>query len=277
MTEQNQSSTELDLDCYVHTQTRLRKLGSHLPEELVKDLAAEVIRRLAETHVDATPLPPSDDQIEHLCHALLSDDDTAGAQFISDARSEGVSVTSIYLNYLAGAARMLGKWWEEDHVSFMDVTRGTSRMYAIMRALRHSFAPASSSLTKIAVFASVPGETHILGVRMAADLFRKVGWDIELKIGKTHDELVAEIMQSEATVIGLSASGARSVKPLSRLVLALRIGKPTAAIFVSGNIITEEEDTIALLDIDGMVTDIEAAKVLATAHLEAQVEKPRPV
>ena len=40
-----------------------------------------------------------------------------------------------YLEYLALAARKLGKWWEEDRVSFLDVTLGTGRIYAIIRAV----------------------------------------------------------------------------------------------------------------------------------------------
>ena len=95
---------------------------------------------------------------------------------------------------------MLGTWWEEDRVSFVEVTVGTSRMYAIMRALRRQMPLASHIHSKSAIFASVPGETHVLGVRMAADLLRKEGWDIELKIGRTHEELVVEMTNSGSRI-----------------------------------------------------------------------------
>ena len=139
MRDQNHQLRYLDLGLYSQSQAKIRMLKSRLPEDLVESLAREVIRRLAEQDIDASVEAPSDDQLEHLCHALLSGDDHAGTQFIRDVRTEGASVEVVYLRYLAQAARMLGEWWEEDLVSFGEVTLGTSRMYAIMRALRREF------------------------------------------------------------------------------------------------------------------------------------------
>ncbi len=198
MRDQNHQLRYLDLGLYSQSQAKIRMLKSRLPEDSVESLAREVIRRLAEQDIDASVEAPSDDQLEHLCHALLSGDDHAGTQFIRDVRTEGASVEVVYLRYLAQAARMLGEWWEEDLVSFGEVTLGTSRMYAIMRALRRESLNEHTSPNRSAVFASVPGETHTLGVRMAADLFRKDGWDIELMVGMSHEELVSEIRRSKA-------------------------------------------------------------------------------
>jgi methanogenic corrinoid protein MtbC1 len=166
------------------------------------------------------------------------------------------------LKYLAGAARMLGDWWEVDLASFTEVTLGTSRMYAIMRAMRYEMPIPSSAATRTAIFASVPGETHTLGVRMAADLFRKDGWKIDLRVADTHDSLVSGIVQSDTHLVGISVGGAHSLQALSRLIIALRIEKPTARILVSGHITEEAKDAIDLIGVDGMATDIETAKQL---------------
>ncbi len=264
MRNDGQGLEPLDVDVYLQTQAQLRELKSQLPQNSVESLAREVIRRLAERDVDAVDAP-SGAQIEVLCLALLSGDDSAGARFIQEVRTEGASVEVVYLKYLASAARLLGEWWDEDRVSFVDVTLGTSRMYAIMRAMRHQFSIGHVLPTRSAVFVSVPGETHTLGVRMAADLFRKEGWDIELMTGRTHDELVAEVAQSKTQIIGISAAGAHSVKPLSQLVIALRISNPGASIIVSGNVLEKEEETVGLMGVDGMTNDIAVAKdLLAT-------------
>jgi MerR family transcriptional regulator, light-induced transcriptional regulator len=89
---------------------------------------------------------------------------------------------------------------------------------------------------RAAVLASVPGDTHTLGVTMASDLLRNKGWDIDLKVGRSHEQLVEEIEASDYTVIGLSGASRRSLLPLMRLIVALRICKPTAKIMVSGQI-----------------------------------------
>lgn len=262
MRSSGRSGKPLDLDLYVRSQSELRALKSQLPEDTVESLAREVIRRLTERERGLSVAAPPDDEIASLCDALLSDDDHAGAGFIQRIEGDGASIEVLYLEYLARAARMLGKWWEEDKISFMSVTLGTSRMFAIMRGLHHRFVPMQMSPTRKALFASVPGETHTLGVRMAADLFRKDGWEISLKLGTSHDEIVEYVAGSGAVLVGLSAAGEHSITALSQLVVALRISKPSAKIFVSGNAAVKAADTISLLGVDGIAADVQSARSL---------------
>lgn len=252
----------LDAELYARSQKQLLAFKSQLPAASVEGLAREVIRRLSEREAESSVEAPSENQIEHLCHALLSEDANAGAAFIQDARTVGASIEAVYLKYLAGAARMLGMWWDEDFVSFAEVTLGTSRMYAIMRALRYEIRVPTVAGPPTAIFASVPGETHTLGVRMAADLFRMDGWKIDLKIAESHDALVTSIVESETRLIGLSAGGAHSLQALSQLIIALRIRVPTARVFVSGQAIEEAASAIELIDVDGVADDIDTAKEL---------------
>lgn len=253
------SEKPLDLDVYVRSQAEFRSLKSQLPEDTVASLAREVIRRLASRDTQSSVNTPSDDAIAQLCHALLSDDDTAGARYIQEIATDGATIEVVYLQFLARAAQMLGEWWEDDKISFMSVTLGTSRMYAIMRGIQHRFALRENPRKRSALFASVPGETHTLGVRMAADLFRQDGWDITLKLGLTHDELVTHVEGSDAILIGVSAAGEHSIRALSQLVVALRINKPDAKIFVSGNAVVKASEQIALMALDGAAADIEGA------------------
>ena len=262
MTERFDQAANLDSELFVRSQAQLLKLKSQLGRDTVEDLAWEVIRRLSSVEGPVAADQPSADQIEHLCHALLCEDALAGAQFIKDAQSKGASVDAVYLNYLAAAARTLGEWWNEDLVTFVDVTLGTSRMYAIMRALRPQVPSVPKADGKSAVFASVPGDTHTLGVSMATDLFRKMDWHIDLLVGRTHDELVDEIAQGDAMIIGVSAGGEHSLAALARLVIALRISKPHAFVFVSGSMAQELRASIELMDVDGLVSDIDEAKHL---------------
>lgn len=262
MTKLSASESGLDIVTYVRSQTELRLLKSRLPEPSVENLAREVIRRLATQGTLASVRVPVEDEIAELCHALLSEDDHAGADMIQGLRSDGASIEAVYLTYLAGAARMLGDWWDTSRVTFTDVTLGTSRMYAIMRALRYQFPEDHRAPVRRAIFVAVPGETHVLGVRMAADLFRKHGWEIELKIDRTHDELVEEISGSDAVIVGISAGGSHAVEALSKLIIALRISTPRARIFVSGHIVEEAKDAVELMDADGIVTGVDDAEAV---------------
>lgn len=259
MTESAQHPNVFAFDLYQRSQLEMRTLKSKLPEDSVVGLAKEVLLRVAE-RADLNRVAEYANQIEQLCRALIAEDADAGAAFIRDLRADGASPEEVYLSYLAGAARMLGEWWVEDRVSFSEVTIGTSRMYGIMRAMRHLFMPAASMRRRSAVFAPVPGETHTLGVRMAADLFRKEGWDIDLKIARTHDELLREIGTSPAMVIGLSTGGEHSIDALARLVVALRIINPAALILVSGQLMSKPEDLVSMMGVDAAAKDIPSAR-----------------
>lgn len=257
-------------DLYVRTQSDLVSLKSRLPSDSVALLAREVIRRLAERGPieSKTPTFPSAEELDQLARALIDDNPEAGANHIKEIRAEGASVEAVYLGYLAGAARMLGTWWDEDEVSFYEVTIGTSRMYAIMRSLQPLFVPAETDSSKFAVFASVPDETHTLGIHMAADIFRKEGWDIDLKVGHTHDELVEQIELAKPRILGLSAAGGHSIDALARLVLSVRIVSPTTQIMVSGKIVEESEELVSALSVDAMVADAKAAKTAMNQFVE---------
>lgn len=274
MDKMGHATLELDVDQYIQSKSQILRLKSHLPPEAVKSLAREVIRRLSDHRVEITAgTPPCDDQIELLCLALLSADDQAGIRFVEQVRVEGVSIDAVYLNYLAGAARMLGTWWENDTVEFTQVALGTSRMYAIMRALRHVLIDQDMVPKKSAVFASVPGETHTLGVRMAADLFTSEGWDVALKIDMEHDQLLHEIDRTKAAIIGISAGGDHAIQALSKLVVALRVSNPHAAIFISGNVLNEAKEKVELIGFEGMADDVDCARSLMAKLWDARVKR----
>lgn len=252
----------LQFETYIQSQTNIRQLKASLPDELVASLAREVIIRLASRDVELQTVShdPSPQELEQLCNALISEDDTAAAEIITSVRAEGTPADVVYLKYLAASARMLGEWWIEDRANFVEVTVGTGRMFAIMRGMRHLFATEGHSHEKVAIFASVPGEDHTLGVRMAADIFRKEGWEIALKVGLDHDELVAEIERAQIGVIGLSIGGRHSLDALSRLVVALHICCPNTRLLVSGQNIEDVRPLLSLMGLDGVAGDINEAK-----------------
>ncbi|WP_425091462.1 cobalamin B12-binding domain-containing protein [Tropicimonas sp. S265A] len=252
----------LNLDRYRDAQARLLELKSRLPEDAVTALAREVLDRVAARAAAERLAAPPDAEIAALCAALLSEDPQAGAQYIRAVRARGISVDRVYLGFLAGAARRLGAQWDEDLLTFAEVTLGTSRIFGIVNALQTDDMTPVSSPRRAAVFAAVPEETHTLGVRMAADLLRKDGWEIDLLVDLSHDDLVAAIGAREPPVVGLSAAGTRAIKALSRLVVALKLNDPAIRIVVSGAVVDRDAETLKLLALDGMAADFAAAKDL---------------
>lgn len=250
-------------DLYEKSVTETKTLKARLPVSAVESLAREVLSRLPQqfgSHPSAAPAF-TPDMIEELATALISGDNRAAGRLVSAQQDAGHSERSIYLVYLAEAARLLGKWWEADTVDFAQVTIGTARIYAILRVLAPLLRRTGTRVSdKSSFLCSIPGETHTLGVRMACDLLRADGWTIDLAIGNTHDELMERIAKAQPEIIGLSAAGEHAMPGLAKLVMAIRICTPDASIFVGGHIVTGSADLIQLSGVDAMAVEFEESR-----------------
>ena len=253
-----------------------------LPGEALELLARDVVNNLARRCASLIPsvAPPPSEEVDTLCDALISPNTDAALDLVLEFRARGTTTEEIYLGYVAGAARRLGDRWEDDQASFVDVGIGASRLYIIMRAMRPQLlagAPKRDDRSP-ALFASVPGETHTLGVSMAADLFRSRGWEIDLLTGLDHDALVEAAGHDKYSVIGLSASSQRTTVALTRLITSLRVASPLSSILVSGELATIEPDIGVLVDADSVAVD--AAKAVGEMQRlldEAAGAQPEPL
>lgn len=254
---------QMDRQAYEEATRQFQMVQKVLPQDAVEKLAQEVVRRLKfrlPRGLHASGMP-NEEEIDQLCEALLSPDPVAGDRIILAARKEGASPEQVYLGYVAEAARQLGIMWEEDQVTFADVSVASSRLYRIIRGLRHvidtPFADASNE--RHVLFALVPGDTHTLGIEMATDLFRRDGWDVTLSVGDAHDDIVARTEDDRFRAIVLVAHSERTLPNLISLVLALRITQPMAHIVVAGNIVGQHEDVDILVGADDVIADVETA------------------
>ncbi len=258
---------------YDRADQQFRLAEQKLPATAVEAIAQEVVRRLAfrmPRTVRKEDLPtPS--EIDLLCAALLSSDEQAADKIILSARRDGVTIDTIYLGYVAGAARQLGEMWEDDRVSFVEVTLASGRLYRVIRGLRHVVARTLGEDRQQypALFALVPGETHTLSIEMATDLFRREGWEVDLAVGQSHDEIVQRSETHQYQAIVLVAHSDRMIEPLARMILALRISQPLAHVLVAGNILTHFPDIKDLVGADAVVKDIETATETVRAVLES--------
>ncbi|MDT8856712.1 cobalamin-dependent protein [Paracoccaceae bacterium Fryx2] len=279
MRERSERSGEMDQRAYQRARQVFQPPPKASHEQAVQALALEVIARL-ERH-SSTPsdgAQPSTADIEALCDALLSPDDALATEMVMRAQADGMSVDVLTLAYLGDAARNLGVRWDEDRVSATEVIIAAGRIYALLRGLRRLFIPWDVIRPDAyrAAFAATPGETHTLGVTMAADYLRRRGWNIDLKVGLTHDEVIDEVGLASYPIIGLSASCSSRVFALSRLIVALRVRNPGAWIIVSGPITTLEPDLLRLVDADAVAADLASAEAQMEAHVTRRQADQQP-
>jgi methanogenic corrinoid protein MtbC1 len=230
-----------------------------LPYHAVRSLADEVVVRLAGKmrSSQGQALAQIEVDIHAFTAALLSDTPDDAHEMIRQERREGVPIETIYLHTLAGSAKLMGKMWEEDRLSFLSMTVAVGHIFSIMRGLRYEIPLAQRARVERhrALFISVPGETHTIGITMAADLLRNKGWDISLKTGRSHDDLVSAIQGEYHELIGISASQPTSIGPLTRLVVALRFVQPHAHIVIGGQIVSHLPELNSLIAADAVIDD----------------------
>lgn len=261
MLQGQRASPELEIDAIRRASAHLPRVAASLPSQAVQALANEVVERLpanleasGKVSVSVTP-----EEIERLASALVSEQPDAAAILISKIRAKGASVADVYLLHLAAAARRLGEKWQANEVSFLEVTIGTGRILAIMRGMREMLKAKRPYRERAAIFAAVPGEQHTIGITMASDLFRQEGWDIQLLLGETHEEILDTILKSDALVVCLTAHGTSSIAALVRLIAGIRILNPAVMILIGGKIVEEASDIIELSGADGVATDYPTA------------------
>ncbi len=237
-------------------------------DQFAHQVIARLAERLARGEDDSTTAELDSVEIDRFCDALVCSDEQRAMRIIENRRSLGATLNTLYLGYLAGSARRLGARWEDDTASFLDLTIASGRIYHIMRGLRRSMIQPITNKPRKAFFTAVPGETHTLGVTMAADLFRHRGWDIEVEIGKTHDELVELIDGSNHAIVGLSASRPAMIVSLASLIVDVRIRRPEIFIMVSGKIIDLTPNIESLVDADFIARDANSA-IVAVEQIHA--------
>lgn len=254
-----------DAEIFARTASLFESKRDAFAPTAVEVLAADIMRRLARGRPSRTDSSVPDihpDEIAAFCDALVQPDPTIALRFIQQRRANGLTRQDVYLGYVGAAARHLGTGWDEDRFTFLDVTYGAGHLYALMRALREE-APTgdrSRDSKRAALFATVPGEDHGIGITVAADLFRDAGWDIDLQTGTDHDALVAHVEGTQPSIIGLSLNSDYRLDALVRLVVALRIVMPHAIIGVAPAAGFDPKRLTDLVDIDLVFHDALSAR-----------------
>lgn len=240
----------------------------------VRDLASLALSAVAKDHGEsdtvssAMPTLPSP-HVAAMARLMADDKSDEAEGLVADLLNSGVSVQDLCLSHFTPAARELGRLWACDRLPFTEVTMATARMQGMLRNLPGNTTSSLPHPDRGALFAAVPGETHTLGVLMAADHFRRLNWDVSVLVGLDHTTLMHQILADDRPILGLSCAGSHSFSALTRVIDEVRDRRPDVAIIVSGAVTQEAEALARLPECDGIVDDLETAE----ADLKAVLAK----
>lgn len=181
---------------------------------------------------------------ECLAAELLRDTPDAAVTYCQELLDHGVSDDLLLNTFIAGAADHLGRAWENDDLSFSQVTHA---MGQLMEVARHvMFAPAAEPFMcpnrPRVLLMRPPGEEHVLGLLLSAQGMRHAGWLVRLDLSGDIATLAATTGAQDFDMIGLSVACPTRMKDLRRTIDAARMAQPKARIVVGGGLLTDHSE-----------------------------------
>ncbi len=236
------------------------------PANVVRALKADIIPRIFHAFRPAPPQPPSapapvqeTTQVQAFAALVLGHDDKAAFVYVEQLRARGESVESIFLDLLAPTARRLGELWETDESDFASVTLAVGRLQSILRHLGDAFVRESSPYEcgESALLTVVPGEQHSFGLSMAAEFFRRAGWNLCTGPFTSHHELTSLAQNHWFDIVGFSVSSDRRLDELKRGIQDIRRDSRNRhiGVILGGPMIIAHPELVAAIGADMMSPD----------------------
>jgi len=196
--------------------------------------------------------------IAAFAQTLLSPDTSESAAHIERLLAGRATLGEICLDLLAPAARHLGDMWDDDRASFTDVMLGLSVLQNLLRQYGPRYRPPSAPEAHHRILlAAAPGETHLFGILMVEEFFRRAGWDVTCLVATQAAALGRLVREESFSVVGLSASCDALLEPLAGCIHRIRreTRNRSVGIMVGGRVFSDRPDCVALVGADTVAFD----------------------
>lgn len=186
--------------------------------------------------------------------------------------ASGISIDDMVMNLMAPAARMLGEFWEEDRVDFLEVTFGLASLQHALRELSPAFeqSPRALSAGPRILLATAPAEQHTFGVLVVEEFFRRAGWNVTLCVTDSQAQIVDTVAAENFAIVGFSLSCDHLIDDLIPTIGALHksMGENRPDIMVGGRSFADNPEFLSASGADALVTDGRDSVTLARRLLQ---------
>lgn len=189
--------------------------------------------------------------------ALLSDDEQSAGRLAEAQIGRGHELPTLMVELFASSARELGEMWNEDQISFVEVTVGVCRLHQIVHTLTgqpDSPADIGKNGSPSILIASAPGEQHVFGVLVASELFRQHEWTVFSETSGDPDLIGRHLANHRFDIAGISASHDGVVRDLPGLIKTLRrtSRNPSVKLLVGGPLFEQSPHIAREIGADGI-------------------------
>jgi methanogenic corrinoid protein MtbC1 len=208
--------------------------------ELARVVEREIIPRLYLAHAQIFPTPPEQDPLESakgFLKTILSGNLDALAAIIDAMHAKCISDGIIYAEWLAPAARLLVDLWQDDEVSYTEVTLGLGRLQQLVRGLAEStpYNGESDPMSRSALFAPSPGEQQTFGFFMMEESFRWSGWRTWIETCVSTAEIIDDVRSRWLDMLCLSVTRSDNLEEIDAMIKSVRRASRNRDIFVLVN------------------------------------------
>ncbi len=229
-------------------------------------LAETALVALAEGHdVKSRPLIA-----RHFARVLMEDSALNADILVGNLLEQGVPLDRIISQYIPEVARLLGKQWEDDEISFSQVTHACGHLLKLLHDLG-----SPRPLHRVpaldrprALLLRPDAETHFLGLMIVASQLRQEGWLIKLDLTGDIDKIAQTLKTDTFDFVGITLGTKRASHSAEALIRRVRGAVPKARIALGGKINETEPGLSRELGVDIAIRQSEKIADQLSEHMQ---------
>lgn len=165
-----------------------------------------------------------EEEINKLTNLLLDTKEGSFELAITILKTHGASINYIVLELIPEIARQFGKQWEDDSLSFADVSIGVNKLERVIHKLDYLFQAnqLNRQQNKAIFITGFPGSQHSLGSLIFANFLIFSGWQVHRPNQVNLDSIVHGVSSKMLQAIAISISTNEQLDRLPDLINTLR-------------------------------------------------------
>ncbi len=223
--------------------------------------ASQVVSLLADRTV-RTITEPRESVISSLIVASMSGTENAFAAVLAELKQTRTTLAALADIYIPIVARRMGEAWEDDTLSWVDVSIGVGRLQGLLREIGAAWAADQAGDTGHGtVLLIIPEqEQHTLGPMVAMGQLRRYGISVCLRIAPSLDELRSLMATRSFDGVMISVALQEKLPSVAKTIQFLKnvSPKPTPVI-VGGAALSNLEDPALCTGADLSTNDVSVA------------------
>ena len=249
---------------------RLAEMGAAQHSLLTNFIESQVVPRLVADGGTRLPRPVAlqssvaalGESVTAFAALLLHRTIDEALSFMAAAQDRRHTIEALYLGLITPTARHCGKLWEDDLMSFADVSIVSARLHQLLHITsRYGIETPCGVAGRDIVLLAQPGAQHRLGLSMVRAFFLKAGWRTCVAAPDTMLELAAITRENWFAVAGFAVTSSDELDAVRASIGAVRQASRNhrIGIIVGGPVLVEHPEYASQLGADSVALDGEDA------------------